>query len=168
MMSKVDWITWKTDTKELIDLETINKNVNNKISEINSITNNVYENIKSEIDKGGLTDESLSIDGTAPHNTAASKIIKKIENIKAISEQLKEQINSQILEQKESEKEQLIKAIEEKVVEQEKILENSISLKNKITASNTTVGIKEVEDIINSTNNRLSMLRGRLEQVKEI
>ena len=167
-MSKVDWITWKTDPKELIDSETINRNVNNKISEINSITNNIYENIKSEIDKGGLTDESLSIDGTSPHNTAANRIIKKIDDIKTISEQLKEQINSQVLEQKNSEKEQLIKAIEEKISEQEKILENSISLKNKITASNTTVGIKEVEEIINSTNNRLSMLRGRLEQAKEI
>ena len=167
-MSKVDWITWKTDPKELIDSETINRNVNNKISEINSITNNIYENIKSEIDKGGLTDESLSIDGKSPHNTVANRIIKKIDDIKTISEQLKEQINSQVLEQKNSEKEQLIKAIEEKISEQEKILENSISLKNKITASNTTVGIKEVEEIINSTNNRLSMLRGRLEQAKEI
>lgn len=167
-MSKVDWITWKTDSKELLDSETINRNVNNKISEINSITNNIYENIKSEIDKGGLTDESLSIDGTSPHNTVANRIIKKIDDIKTISEQLKEQINSQVLEQKNSEKEQLIKAIEEKISEQEKILENSISLKNKITASNTTVGIKEVEEIINSTNNRLSMLRGRLEQAKEI
>ena len=167
-MAKVDWITWKTDTKELINTHKVELNLSRKIAELNNITNNVYNNVKLEIDKGGLSEDALDISGESPNNIIGNELLKRIDNIKLLTDKLKRKINTQVFEQKNIEKEQLIAAVENKIKEQEKILENTISLKDKLTADNNLISISEVESVIDSTNEKLTMLRGRLEQAKTI
>ena len=48
-MSKVDWITWKTDSKEIINPEKLTDKINDIYTDFNSYMNPViYENIKYE------------------------------------------------------------------------------------------------------------------------
>ena len=110
-MAKVDWITWKTDPKELIDKEKIESNLNNKTTEINSIMDNLSNSLKLEVEKGGLNKESLHINGETPGNEVANKILNKIEVIKNINTKLNNKIMDQANKQKQVEKEQLIKPV---------------------------------------------------------
>lgn len=167
-MSKVDWITWKTDSKELINTEKLNSNLNEKISELNSILDNISSNLKVETEKGGLSKEALTISNESPSNEVANKIIDKIEIIKGITNQLKSKVLNQANEQKEIEKKQLIEVIEEKIVEQEKILENTKSLKERLTTGNSLISNSDVNNIIIATEEKISMLKERLEKAKVI
>ena len=167
-MASVDWITWKTESKELINSEKVEENVIKKLTDLNNITNNIYDSIKVEAEKGGLNKESLSINGESPSNIMANDILNKIENIKSLTDKLSNKIKSQVTEQKEIEKEQLVNAIEEKIDEQERILQNTIALRNKITTNNKVVDINEVNNIISATNEKIIMLKERLEKAKAI
>lgn len=167
-MARVDWITWKTETKEIINNETILDSLNKSINELNSILDNVYNNIKLEIDKGGLNNEALSLNGESPSMILSNKVLNNIEDIKAIEERLLDRINKQLLEQKKIEKEQLIDSISKKINEQDKILENTEALKNRITAENNVININEVNNTINVTKEKLNMLHERLEKAKAI
>ena len=167
-MAKVDWITWKTDPKELIDKEKIESDLNNKTTEINSIMDNLSNSLKLEVEKGGLNKESLHINGETPGNEVANKILNKIEVIKNINTKLNNKIMDQANKQKQVEKEQLITAIEEKVIEQEKILENTKALRDRLTANNGLISSNEVESIIHTTEEKITMLKERLERAKAI
>lgn len=167
-MSKVDWITWKTDSKELINTEKLNSNLNEKISELNSILDNISNNLKVEAEKGGLSKEALTISSESPSNEVANKIIDKIESIKGITNQLKGKVLNQANEQKEIEKKQLIEVIEEKIVEQEKILENTKGLKERLTTGNSLVSNSDVNNIIMATEEKITMLKERLEKAKAV
>ena len=70
--------------------------------------------------------------------------------------------------QKQVEKEQLITAIEEKVIEQQKILENTKALRDRLTANNGLISSNEVESIIHTTEEKITMLKERLERAKAI
>lgn len=167
-MSKVDWITWKTDSKELINTEKLNSDLNEKISELNSILDNISNNLKVEAEKGGLSKEALTISSESPSNEVANKIIDKIESIKGITNQLKGKVINQANEQKEIEKKQLIEVIEEKIVEQEKILENTKGLKERLTTGNSLVSNSDVNNIIMATEEKITMLKERLEKAKAV
>ncbi|MBQ6497431.1 MAG: hypothetical protein IJI58_01800 [Bacilli bacterium] len=167
-MASVDWITWKTDAKELINSEQIEEVLTKKANVFNNSINNVYNSIKIETEKGGLNKESLSINGESPSNIAANKILKRIENIKVLMDKFNNKISTQVAEQKKIEKEQLITAIEEKIDEQERILQNTMSLRNRISTNNQVVDINDVNAIINVTNEKIAMLKERLEKAKAI
>ena len=167
-MAKVDWITWKTDPKELINSDKVEKVLNEKTNEINTIMDDIFTNVKVEIEKGGLNKDALSLNGDSPNNIYGNKILDKIEEIRVSMDKLKNKITSQAEEQKKCEKEQLISSIEEKIEEQEKILQNTMNLKSRIVSGNNVVDSNEVDSVIESTNEKIEMLKERLEKAKAI
>ena len=167
-MAKVDWITWKTEPKELINLEKVEASLINKLLELNNITNGISDTIKVEIEKGGLSKESLTLKNESPNNVMANKILKELDNIRTMSDKLSNKIRNQVASQKELEKEQLITVIEEKIDEQEKILQNTMSLRDRISTSNNVVNIDDVNSIITATNEKITMLKERLNKAKAI
>lgn len=167
-MSKVDWITWKTETNEIIDTEKVGNTLNKSVTDINNIIDTVYNNVKNEVDKGGLDTESLNLNGESPSNVVANKVLKNIEDIRTTINKLNSKVNNQVLEQKKIEKEQLISSIEEKIKEQENILTNTESLRDRLTPDNNMVNANEVNNIINNTKEKIDMLYERLEKAKAI
>ena len=168
-MAKVDWITWKTDTNEIINpsisLDKINDIYNDYDSYMNSI---VYEGIKHEIIKGGLDSDSLNIVGVSPANDSANNIINSIENVKNMMNTLKNEIYLDCLRQKSIEKQQLMIAIEDKIKEEKNILRNTNILRDKILNSNSVLNIEEVDSIIEITNERIRRLEERLENARSL
>lgn len=117
-LSKVDWITWKTDSNEIINPENILENINNSFSDYNTYMNSViYESIKYESLNGGLDESSINIVGQSPANEKAINILNNIDEIKYTFEELKLQVENMLAEQKNIEKDQLITAIKDKIEE---------------------------------------------------
>ena len=115
-MSKVDWITWKTDSKEIINPEKLTDKINDIYTDFNSYMNPViYENIKYETINGGLDKSSINIMGATPANEMAINILNNIDEIKSTLENIKLQVENSSSEQKKIEKNQLITAIEDKL-----------------------------------------------------
>lgn len=168
-MAKVDWITWKTDTSEIINPEKLSEKLNelfsNCESSINSIT---YDQIRHEINRGGLDSDSLNIAGESPAKELSISITNSIETLEASINRFKKQIINNASEQKEIEKQQLIQAIEEKIEEEKKKLENTAILKEKISKASSLVNIFQINNIIDNTNERINRLEERLEKAKAL
>ena len=130
-MARVDWITWKTDPKEILNVDSIEEKLFECFQDYNTYINPViYEQIKHEVNFGGLDKETLNIMGITPANEMGIDILNCIDEIKSTFDNLKEKIIDQAKEQRESEKKQLIKELEDKIsIEQ--------SLLNKIIASDS-------------------------------
>ena len=106
-MSKVDWITWKTDSKEIINPEKLTDKINDIYTDFNSYMNPViYENIKYETINGGLDKSSINIMGATPANEMAINILNNIDEIKSTLENIKLQVENSSSEQKKIEKNQ--------------------------------------------------------------
>ncbi len=168
-MSKVDWITWKTNKEEIINPDKIMEDMNNQIQEYNDYMNqNVYERISQEIQMGGLDNVSLNLMGASPANESAIHIMNHIDEIKSIIDNIKTDVYNTTEEQKQIEKEQLQEAIKDKIAEEEQILKNTVQLKERLTTENTFITIQEVDDIIASTNTKIQKLKERLEIASSI
>lgn len=153
-MSKVDWITWKTDPNEVINPEKIEEKINENYQNYDSYMNKmVYEQIQNEISNGGLSKDAFQITGISPANELANEIIKTIDEIKTTMNKLKNNINDVSTKQKEIEKQQLIDAIEEKI-EKEKEFLSKMDEKD--------------EDIKTAVNDRIEKLQARLESAKAL
>ena len=121
-MSKVDWITWKTDSKEIINPEKLTDKINDIYTDFNSYMNPViYENIKYETINGGLDKSSINNMGATPANEMAINILNNIDEIKSTLENIKLQVENSSSEQKKIEKNQLITAIEDKIAEEKEL-----------------------------------------------
>ena len=121
-MSKVDWITWKTDSKEIINPDKLTDKINDIYTDFNSYMNPViYENIKYETINGRLNKSSINIMGATPANEMAINILNNIDEIKSTLENIKLQVENSSSEQKKIEKNQLITAIEDKIAEEKKL-----------------------------------------------
>ena len=81
----------------------------------------IYENIKYETINGGLDKSSINIMGATPANEMAINILNNIDEIKSTIENIKLQVENSSSEQKKIEKNQLITAIEDKIVEEKKL-----------------------------------------------
>ncbi len=168
-MPKVDWITWKTNIKEIINPQEVLDNLTKKTQEYYSYTNSViYETINHEMEHGGLTKETLNINGKNLAYEKANVIMNHLEEIKANIEELKKNILDASEEQKQIEKKQLIQAIETKIEEEEKIKQNIISLNNRIQVENELVKKGDVEDLIKISEERITQLQEKLELVKAL
>ena len=168
-MAKVDWITWKTDISEIINPDKILENLNDLFNDYNCYMNSVvYEELNHEVTVGGLDKYSLNIVGTSPANETALNILNRIDDIKTAIENLKNKVYNSAVDQKEIEKKQLINCIEEKILEEEKILSNTVSLRERISTSTEIVDINTVNDIIEVTNEKINKLKERLELAKSI
>ena len=121
-MSKVDWITWKTDVTDIINPEKVIDSVTDSYNEFNSYMNPViYENLKYEVINGGLDKSSINILGHSPENEIALNILNNIDEIKSIIENLKLQLENATEEQKKIEKDQLVNALDTKIEEEKQI-----------------------------------------------
>ena len=119
-MSKVDWITWKTDVTDIINPEKVIDSVTDSYNEFNSYMNPViYENLKYEVINGGLDKSSINILGHSPANEIALNILNNIDEIKSIIENLK--LENATEEQKKIEKDQLVNALDTKIEEEKQI-----------------------------------------------
>lgn len=133
-MSKVDWITWKTNPEEIIKPNSLEDKITDEYNNYSSyMYPNIYENIRNEVLNGGLDKQSLNILGESPANEMAINILNNIDEIKSIIENLKTQINEELDEQKGIEKKQLINDLEDKISEEKAVStsENS-SIINKL------------------------------------
>ena len=82
-MSKVDWITWKTDPKEIINPEQVDKEILEYYQNYNSYMNPmIYEQLKNEVSKGGLNKDAFNVSGISPANEMAVDILNTIDDIK--------------------------------------------------------------------------------------
>ena len=166
-MSKVDWITWKTDPKEIINPDKIEEEINEYYQTYDSYMNTmVYEQIKNEMNQGGLSPDAFNVSGISPANEMATEIVRLVDEIDDTMTKLKANIRDVATKQKEIEKKQLIKAIEEKIKSEEVILKNL----------ETRKGMKEhiakmgnnPDDIIYIINDRLKKLNERLEIARDL
>lgn len=168
-MPKVDWITWKTDTKEIINPQAILEEIDEKILEYhNYINSRIIESITSEVEKGGLNKENLRINGISPAQSQAQKILQNLNDIDNEIEKLKRKIKNSIEEQKRIEKEQLITEIESKISEEEKIRNNTVSFNEKLQVNNNIMDKDTIQDIIDIADERIKELKSRLEQAKSV
>lgn len=168
-MPKVDWITWKTNTKEIINPQIIMDQIEEKIKEYhNYTTTRIYNSILYEIEKGGLNKESLKIDGMTIANSQAKKILQNLSDINTEIEKMLKKVKASSEEQKKIEKEQLIKEIELKIAEEEKIRDNTISFNDKLQPNNIIMDKNAIQDIIDSSNERIKELKSRLERAKAL
>ena len=125
-MKNLQWITWETEERELINP----KEIENKLKEIyqdyNSYMNPVvYEGIKYETNLGGLNKEALIIDNRSPATEVANKIMSDIEEVKDLIDSLIENVRLDAIEQRKIEEKYLVSKIEEKIAKDKKLIENS-------------------------------------------
>ncbi len=166
-MSRVDWITWKTDPKEIINPNIIEENINDYFKQYNTYMNPVvYEQIKYEVNNGGLDSNSLSIQGISPAHEMAVEIINRIDEIKEEVEKLKNKIRDNAEEQKEIEKQQLVEAIETKIDEETKLLNNVET--NPLTQQHIENIGGVPSDVVEILNARINRLNERLEMAKSL
>ena len=133
-MSKVDWITWKTNPEEIIKPNSLEDKITDEYNNYSSyMYPNIYENIRNEVLNGGLDKQSLNILGESPANEMAINILNNIDEIKSIIENLKTQINEELNEQKGIEKKQLINDLEDKILEEKAVsTSENFSIINKL------------------------------------
>lgn len=156
-MSKVDWITWKTDPKEVINPDKIEEKINEQYQNYESYMNSmIYEQLQNEINGGGLSKDAFQITGISPANELATEIIKSIDEIKNTMDRLKNNVRDVSTKQKELEKDQLIDAIEEKIEKEKEFLKNMNSKDNSD------------EDVKALTNDKIEKLQERLAAAKAL
>lgn len=156
-MSKVDWITWKTDPKEVINPDKIEEKINEQYQNYESYMNSmIYEQLQNEINGGGLSKDAFQITGISPANELAIEIIKSIDEIKNTMDRLKNNVRDVSTKQKELEKDQLIDAIEEKIEKEKDFLKNMNSKDNSD------------EDVKALTNDKIEKLQERLAAAKAL
>lgn len=166
-MSKVDWITWKTSPKDIINPDIIVNNIQDNYQKYNTYMNPViYEQIKHEIYNGILGKDKIVFMKDTPINEIAQDIISKIENIKMTIDNLLVNVRESAEEQKQIEKQQLIEEIEKKIeVEQDNLNQFTSSeiMQKKIISMG---GLPE--DIIYILEDRINKLKERLEIAKSL
>ena len=166
-MAKVDWITWKTSSKEIINPNIIVENIQNSYSEYNEYMNPlVYDQIKNELDNGILAKDKLSITGNTPLNKIACDIINKIEEIKFVVENLQKSAKASSEQQKQTEKQQLIAEISKKMENEQSTLNQVISNEEMQMHIRNSGGIPE--EVIYLLEDRINKLKERLEIAKSL
>lgn len=165
-MEKYDWITWKTEEAELINPEEIEKNLKDIYKNYNSYMNPViYENIKFEINKGGLNKEALIIDNRSPATEVANKIISDIEEVKDLINKLIESVKNDALEQRKIETKLLISRIEEKIEKDKKLIENSKNAQLKYIDTSLSEASNSIQVVIEITKKRIDLLTKKIESL---
>ncbi len=168
-MASVDWINWKTDPKDIISPEQIQEEIENRLQEYKKdVCLGIYQTIKKEMISGGLDKMSFNIFGSHPANDKAYEIINKIDTINNKIEIIKKQVYQESLKQKQIEKKQLISCLEEKILEEEKVLDTMIKLGERAYNNETIIDFDEIESITKDTIEKISFLNERLEMAKNI
>ena len=170
-MPKVDWITWKTEGNDLINPTKVVEKIEDQFQTYHTYMNSVIaEGIKQEMFYGGLDTLSLNIMGTSPAHEKAKEILEEIEAIQREYDSLKKKIIKDSTIQKQLEKEQLMEALGSKILEEEKILNNTLLLRDKMNQNGNIKNVQQLrlDDIIDDTNNRINKLKERLDAIRSI
>ncbi len=168
-MPKVDWITWKTDLEDIIHPENEEKEMEEQYQLYHTYMNSVVsEGLKHEMFYGGLDPLSLNIMGSSPAHEKAKEILRDIESIRGEYETLKKKVMESLVNQKQEEKEQLIEALDHKILEEENILKNTLALRERISLNGNEENVQKlkIDDIIEDSNNRINKLKERLDAAK--
>ena len=138
--------------------------MNDTFKEYNSYMNPIiYEQLKFEMNKGGLDRNSLIIENSYPANDMTIEIINTIDKIKNIYKNLLIDVKQNVNEQKSIEKKQLVKAIEDRIKEEEELLD-------KIKNDNSFDNIFNIskEEYILIIKDRINKLKERLNQANSL
>lgn len=166
-MSKVDWITWKTNPKEVINPNIIVENIQNSFSEYNEYMNPlIYDQIKNEIENGILGKDKLSVTGDTPLNRIATDIINKIDDIRYTVEKLEKDAKTSSEIQKQVEKQQLITEISSKIEYEQSTLNQVITNEEMRKHIRNSGGIPE--EVIYILEDRINKLKERLEMASSL
>lgn len=167
MASKVDWITWKTETKEIINPAKVQEELDACFQEFNQyITPLVYDQLKDEMRNGGLSRDAFNISGVSPAYEMALDIVAKIDEVKETFKELKEYVEASLEEQRKIEKKQLIDEIQ-KNIDKEKIILDSVKSSQGVKQHICNMG-ENPEDIIYIISDRIRKLKERLELAKNL
>ena len=162
-MSKVDWITWNTDPKEILNPNEIVEKITMGYQDYNNfVTSRITENLKKEMETGGLNRISLNVYGNSPAYEKTTNILNHMNEITILFDSFKKRLKTSL------EKSQLIQAIEEKISEEKKKLDNTELLKNRVSTSNQSISLEQVEEIIQGCRDRIERLQEKLEVAKEL
>jgi len=168
-MAKVDWISWKTEKEEIINPEIVFEKISSICTEfVNNMNKEVKSKLVDEITNGGLNENALLLNGVSPAFESSMKIINNIDEIQVEMNKLLNNIRNDTTNQKKIEKNQLIDAIEKKIHEEENILENTISLKNKISNNHSGITKEEVSEIEKNIKDKINKLKERLEKARSL
>lgn len=164
-MSKVDWITWKTNPKEIINPNIIEDNIQESFNNYNEYMSPlIYDRIKYEIDKGILGKESLIIIGDTTLNKIAVDILNKIDEIKLTIENLQKSAKNSSEVQKQIEKQQLIIEINNKIEHEKETLNQVLTNENVQQHIIKSGGLPE--EVVYILEYRINKLKERLEMAK--
>lgn len=164
-MSKVDWITWKTNPKEIINPNIIEDNIQESFNSYNEYMSPlIYDQIKYEIDKGILGKENLIIIGDTPLNKIAVDILNKIDEIKLTIENLQKSAKNSSEVQKQIEKQQLITEINNKIEHEKETLNQVLTNENVQQHIIKSGGLPE--EVVYILEYRINKLKERLEMAK--
>ncbi len=166
-MSKVDWITWKTNPKEIINPNIIEDNINNNFQNYNTYMNPVvYEQIKHEINSGILGKDKMISMYDAPVNEISLEILSKIDEIKTVIDNLIVNVKKSTEEQKQIEKQQLVDEIETKIKTEEETL-NSVKVNENMQNKIINMG-GNPNDVVYIIEDRINKLKERLETARSL
>ena len=163
-MAKVDWITWKTDPKEIVNPNEVEEKIQSIFDAFHLCMHPmIYEQLKYEVLNGGLSRSAFHVDSDSPSNEEAIRILNKIDEIQSTFEELKSMVYDCSLEQKDIEKKQLVAAIEDKLQGEKNIMkrvQSNHSVKNNIvqSGSNPNDILSVTEDRVNKLNHKLSIV----------
>ena len=168
-MAKVDWINWKSNKEDIIDPIKVNNTINDITNNYKNKLDNIISNeLTTLMEKGGLSRDSVIVDDISPLYLKAYKLNEKIDELIYIINKFNESLIDNCTDQRKLEKEQLIEAIEGKIKEEEKKLENSYKLKEKINSKSTLISMSDVDNIIELTLDRIKKLKNKLEEAKSL
>jgi len=124
-MAEVDWITWKTEPEELLHLDSVLEKMDSFFEDYYSYMKPVvYEQLKNEILRGGLSKDSFHVLGKSPSNESALQIIELMDDINQNYLNLKNNVRDSVSEQEEIEKNQLIHVIEDRISDEIQVVQN--------------------------------------------
>lgn len=166
-MAKVDWITWKTSPEEIINPDIIENNIHDVFQNYNTYMNPVvYEQIKHEINTGILGKDKMIFMSDTPVNEMALEILSKIDEIKSTVDNLVTNVKKSTTEQKQIEKQQLIKEIEMKIKNEEETL-NSVMINDNMKSKIIDMG-GNPNDVVYIIEDRINKLKERLEAARAL
>ena len=166
-MAKVDWITWKTSPEEIINPDIIENNIHDVFQNYNTYMNPVvYEQIKHEINTGILGKDKMIFMSDTPLNEMALEILSKIDEIKSTVDNLVTNVKKSTTEQKQIEKQQLIKEIEMKIKNEEETL-NSVMINDNMKSKIIDMG-GNPNDVVYIIEDRINKLKERLEAARAL
>ena len=166
-MAKVDWISWRTDPSEIVNPSRIEKKILDCFQNYHVYMKNfVSEEIRNDTFVGGLSKESYIVSGSSPLYSKAEEILNQIEELDGEIQTFQKELRRALEEQKSYEKERLIQAISNKIVESEDDLQRA--MEGRIVENDILLVGMSRDDFIFSLKEQIEKLNEKLEVAKSL